>query len=81
MMHILSATSSAEGDHEKAARLWGAAEAAREKGMGVAPTALMRLGDPVAAAEEALGRQAVKELLAEGAAMDLDKAVAYARES
>lgn len=81
VIHMFSAVSSAEGDHERAARLWGAAEAAREKVGGVAPPPLMRLGDPAAAAEEALGHDAVQELLADGRAMDLEKAKAYARES
>ena len=81
VLHMLSATASAEGDHQRAARLWGAAEAAWDEVGGGAPHPLMRLGDPVAAAEEALGRETVGELLAEGRAMDLEKAVAYARES
>jgi predicted ATPase/class 3 adenylate cyclase len=81
VLHMLASTASIEGNHERAARLWGAAVAAREAVGAAAPVSLMRLGDPIAAAEEALGRQAVEELLAEGGAMDLDKAVAYARES
>jgi tetratricopeptide (TPR) repeat protein len=81
LTYMFSATSSAEGDHEKAAKLWGAAEAAREKVGAGAPPPLMRLGDPVADAEKALGPEAVQELLAAGRAMDLEKALAYARES
>jgi predicted ATPase/class 3 adenylate cyclase len=68
-----------EGRHERAARLWAAADALREA-TGGAPADVMKLFDPIAAAREAIGDQAVDRAVAEGRAMDLDKAVAYAME-
>jgi hypothetical protein len=40
----------------------------------------MRFYDPVKVAREAIGDEAVDRAVAEGRAMDLDKAVAYAME-
>jgi predicted ATPase/class 3 adenylate cyclase len=71
--------SSAEGRHERAVRLWGAGEALREV-FGGAPLGVIKLEDPVPAAREAIGDEAVDQAMAEGRAMDLDKAVAYALE-
>jgi predicted ATPase len=81
VLQQLSALSAAEGNHEKAARLWGAASAAEERIGGAAPRTLSRVGDPAAEAAKALGRDAVEALVAEGRAMDLEKALAYALES
>jgi predicted ATPase/class 3 adenylate cyclase len=69
----------AEGQHERAACLWAAGEELRAS-IGGAPSAVMKLEDPTAAAREAIGDEAVDRAVAEGRAMDLDKAVAYAME-
>jgi tetratricopeptide (TPR) repeat protein len=78
-LFFFAALASAEGLHERAARLWGAGEALRDS-VGGAPAAVMKLEDPIAAAREAVGDEAVDRAVAEGQAMDLEKAVAYARE-
>ena len=74
-----AALASAEGRHERAARLWAAAEELRAS-VGGAPAEVMKLDDPAPAAREAIGDEAVDRAVAEGRAMDLDKAVAYALE-
>jgi hypothetical protein len=69
------------GRHERVARLWGAAESAREVIGAVRPPVAARLiGDPVAVARQTLGDAVVDRALAEGRAMDLDAAIAYAHE-
>ena len=70
----------AEGQHERAARLWAAGEDLRES-IGGAPSAVMKLEDPTPAARQAIGSEAVDRAVAEGRAMDLDNAVAYALEA
>lgn len=69
------------GRHERAARLWGAAEASREVTGAVRPAVAERLiGDPVAGARQAIGDKAVKVALAQGRAMDLEAAIALAHQ-
>ena len=81
LLLFLSALEGELGRHERAARLWGAAQAMREVTGAVAPPAAQRMiGDPVAAARQAIGDEAVERAMAEGRAMDFDTAVAYARE-
>jgi predicted ATPase/class 3 adenylate cyclase len=76
---FFGAMASAEGRPERAARLWASAEELRAS-IGGAPSAVMKLDDPTPAAREAIGDEAVDRAVAEGRAMDLEKAVAYAME-
>jgi tetratricopeptide (TPR) repeat protein len=69
----------AEGRHERAVRLWAAAEELREA-TGGAPADVVKPYDPIPTARKAIGDEAVDRAMAEGRAMDLDKAVAYAME-
>ncbi|HYN69478.1 MAG TPA: adenylate/guanylate cyclase domain-containing protein [Candidatus Eisenbacteria bacterium] len=80
LLRMVAALESHAGRHERAARLWGAAEAARMiYGASLDPPAAARLlGDPVAASRPAIGDDAVDQALAQGRAMDLDAAIAYA---
>lgn len=79
LLFLMCALESDMGRHERVARLWGAAETAREVTGAVRPPVADRLiGDPLTAARQALGDEAVDRALAEGSAMDLDAAIAYA---
>ncbi|MGH2547662.1 MAG: tetratricopeptide repeat protein, partial [Actinomycetota bacterium] len=78
-VYLHAALAGAEGRHERAARLWATAAELRES-IGGAPSAVMKLEDPTGAARETIGDEAVDRAVAEGRAMDLDKAVAYAME-
>lgn len=81
-LFLLSALEGELGRHQRAVRLWGAAEAAREVTGAVAPPVAGRIiGDPVAAARQAIGDEVVDRALAEGRAMDRDAAIAYAHEA
>jgi tetratricopeptide (TPR) repeat protein len=75
----LAFVASGEGDHERAARLWGIAERLRrEAGGGILKAIRDRLGDPERAARQAIGDAVFDRRLAEGHAMSLDAAVVYA---
>jgi hypothetical protein len=75
----LAFVASGEGDHERAARLWGLAERLRrEAGGGILKAIRDRLGDPERAARQAIGDAVFDRRLAEGHAMSLDAAVVYA---
>ncbi|HEX2032401.1 MAG TPA: adenylate/guanylate cyclase domain-containing protein [Actinomycetota bacterium] len=78
-LFFFAALAGLEGRHHRAARLWAAGQARRES-MGGAPESIMRVSNPTPAAREAIGAEAVDRAVAEGRAMDLDKAVAYALE-
>jgi len=79
LLFLICALESERGEHARVARLWGAAEAAREVTGAIRPPVAGRLiGDPVAAARAAIGDDAVERALGEGRAMDLDAAIAYA---
>jgi tetratricopeptide (TPR) repeat protein len=79
-LEMMAALESGLGRHERALRLVGAAEAINEAtGGGHPPEAL--LGDPVDDAREAIGDEVTDRALAEGRAMSLDDAVAYARKT
>ena len=79
LLFLLTALESEMGHHERVARLWGAAEAARDAAGAIAPPAAQRLiGDPVSAARAIIGDEAVDQGLAEGRAMDHEAAIAYA---
>jgi predicted ATPase/class 3 adenylate cyclase len=75
----LAAEASAEGQHLEAVRLAGASEAIKEAAGGHAPPPFIDLPDPRDAAREALGEAAVEAAWAEGEAMTLEQALAYAR--
>jgi predicted ATPase/class 3 adenylate cyclase len=76
----LAARASALGHHIRAVRLAGASEAIKDAAGGHAPPPFIDLPDPRDAAREALGDAAVDAAWAEGQAMTLDQAVAYARQ-
>jgi len=80
-LYTMSSLDSAEGRHERAVRLTGAATAINESiGSAQQPSILFHLlGDPTAAAREAIGDEATDQGLAEGRAMTQEEAVAYAR--
>ena len=70
-----------EGDHERAARLGGAAARIRDElGGGVPPELVGRWGDPEEDARQALGEDAYRRARTEGYAMDSEEAVASALE-
>jgi tetratricopeptide (TPR) repeat protein len=67
------------GQHERAARLLGAAARIRDElGGGIPPELGGQWGDPVQNAQQALGEDAYLRARAEGYAMDTDEAVGYA---
>ena len=77
----LGALESSRGRHERALRLEGAGRhIMAEAGTGTLPEAMM-IGDLETPAREAIGDEAVGRALAEGRAMDVDQAVAYALEA
>ena len=69
------------GEHARAARLWGAEESLREAiGVGVRALYRAEYDCGVAAARAGLGEEAFAAAWAEGRAMTLEEAVAYALE-
>ena len=81
ILFLLAGVESELGRHERATRLHGAGEAAREvSGAVTTPVGVRLLGDPVGTARQAIGDEAVDRALAEGRAMDRDTAIAYAHE-
>jgi predicted ATPase len=79
-LQMFAALESAEGRHERALRMVGAAEAINESTGGGHPPEAM-LGDPAGDAREAIGDEDTDRALAQGRAMSRDEAVAYARKS
>jgi tetratricopeptide (TPR) repeat protein len=78
ILFLLAGLESELGHHERATRLHGAGQAAREaSGALTTPVAMRLMGDPVGMARQAIGDQAVDRALAEGGAMDRDAAIAY----
>jgi tetratricopeptide (TPR) repeat protein len=79
---MLSPLESDHGLHERAARLFGAASAMRETVGASPPSPALVLGDPLGAAGEAIGDEAVARALEDGRAMatNVEEAVAYASE-
>jgi predicted ATPase/class 3 adenylate cyclase len=81
ILFLLAGLESEMGRHERATRLHGAAVSAREvTGAVTTPVGVRLMGDPVGAARQAIGDEAVDRALAEGSAMDRFAAIAYARE-
>jgi len=78
---LLAGVESELGHHERATRLHGAGEAAREvTGAVTTPVGVRLMGDPVGTARQAIGDAAVDRAVAEGRAMDPDAMIAYAHE-
>ena len=76
---VLAIIENAAGDHERAARLTGAATRLRdEAGGGFPPAMASRAGDPETDGRRHLGKEAYERASAEGYAMDSDALVAYA---
>jgi predicted ATPase/class 3 adenylate cyclase len=81
ILFLLAGVESELGHHERATRLHGAGEAAREvTGAVTTPVGARLMGDPVGMARQAIGDEAVDRGLAEGRAMDADTTFAYAHE-
>ena len=81
ILFLLSALESELGRHERATRLYGAGESAREvTGAVTTPVGVRLMGDPVGLARQAIGDDAVGQALSEGRAMDREAAIAYAHE-
>jgi predicted ATPase len=79
ILFLLAGLESEMGRHERATRLHGAGESAREiSGAVSTPVGVRLIGDPVGMARQAIGDEAVDRALAEGRAMDRDAAIAYA---
>jgi predicted ATPase/class 3 adenylate cyclase len=82
ILFLLAGVESELGHHERATRLHGAGEAAREvTGAVTTPVGARLMGDPVGMARQAIGDEAVDRALAVGRAMDRDATIAYAREN
>jgi predicted ATPase/class 3 adenylate cyclase len=78
---LVAAVESEMGRHERVATIWGAALAAREASGALRPPATARLvGDPVAAARQAIGDEAVERALTAGRGLDPDALIAYVHE-
>jgi tetratricopeptide (TPR) repeat protein len=81
ILFLVAALESEMERHERATRLYGAGESAREvTGAVTTPVGVRLMGDPVGMARQAIGDEAVDRALAEGRAMDRDAAIAYAHE-
>ena len=79
-LEIMAAGAGAQGRAERAARLWGAAEAMREDiGVPLQPEDRRLLGPYLALASSSLGEVAWQTSLAEGRAMMPEEAIEYSR--
>ncbi len=77
----LACVGGAKGEAERAARLWGAAQALHEaKGITRDPDFLAEADTRISAVRTAMGEEAWKEALRKGRAMTLEAAVSYALE-
>jgi predicted ATPase/class 3 adenylate cyclase len=79
-LRFLSMVANQQGQHERATRLAGAEAAWRGKVSGRVPDAFFPYEDPGQAAARQLSDEAFKRAWAEGQAMSLVEALAYARE-
>ena len=71
----------AKGEAERAARLWGAAQALHEtKGIPRDPDFLAEADARISAVRSGMGEEAWEEAWRKGRAMTLDEAVSYALE-
>jgi predicted ATPase len=79
LLLLLTALESELGHHDRVIRLWAGAQAAHEAAGATRPPAAQRLiGDPVGAARQAIGDQAVESGLAKGRRMSYEDLLAYA---
>jgi hypothetical protein len=79
VLEHLAAAAAEQAQRERAARLWGAAEALREAIGALLPTSERPEYDRrVAVARSTLGEEAFATAWAEGAAMSLERAVEFA---
>jgi tetratricopeptide (TPR) repeat protein len=77
----LSCLAGAKGDAERAARLWGAAQALHEtKGIPRDPDFLAEADARISAVRSGMGEEAWEEAWRKGRAMTLDEVVSYALE-
>lgn len=79
MMDMYVILAMERGDHERAVRLGGAAQALREIYGGGSPPPLVDVEDPRERARGILSDERIHDLWAEGLAMSMDEAIAYAR--
>jgi predicted ATPase/class 3 adenylate cyclase len=79
-LFMVSALESAQGHHQRAARLFGAASEMEQEVAGAPSTVSLFIGDPLGAARRAIGDAATDRALEEGRAMDSNAAAAYAQE-
>jgi predicted ATPase/class 3 adenylate cyclase len=78
MLYFFADLEVERGRHVRAMRLFGAADSFKERFQTIAPQeAMLNAGDPVDLARAAIGDAAVEEALADGRAMEPDKAIAY----
>ncbi|MEX2458892.1 MAG: adenylate/guanylate cyclase domain-containing protein [Actinomycetota bacterium] len=75
--YFLSTLANAKGDHERSARLWGAAEGLEQRLQAHVPRTLFSYYS--GPSEEDLPRERAEPLKAEGRAMSLEDAIAYAQ--
>jgi hypothetical protein len=80
VLQILGELEIMEGGFERAVRLAGASDAIRQSIGGGAPPELMQIEDPRGRARERMSDEEVGRAWAEGRAMSLDDALAYAME-
>jgi tetratricopeptide (TPR) repeat protein len=79
LLSLVAALESDAGRHERAVRLWAAAESLRAASGAVRPAVAHRLlGDPVASAREAMGDEAVDAAVVQGERLDYETALNYA---
>jgi predicted ATPase/class 3 adenylate cyclase len=79
LLLLLTPLESDVGHHDRVVRLWAGAQAAHEAAGATRPPSAQRLiGDPVGAARQAIGDQAVEKGLAEGRQMSFEDLLAYA---
>jgi predicted ATPase/class 3 adenylate cyclase len=79
VLESLSAVEVAQGYHERAVRLGGAAQGMKERLGGGAPPPLVEFQDPRELVRETLGAERIAELWEEGRAMSPEEGLAYAR--
>ncbi len=79
LLFLIAAVEGEMGRHERVAQVWGAAEAVREAAGEIRPpAATLLVVDPLGAARQAIGDEAVERARAEGRAMDPEAVVALA---
>jgi len=81
LLFLVAGVESEMGQHERVATIWGGTTAAQEASGALRPPSSARLiGDPIGAAREAIGDEAVERALTAGRGLDPDALIAYIRE-